>query len=384
MKSLLLGIVVLAACHTPSPAPAIVATPAPVRTPLPNPQVQPDELSVLAAKVGAALTSGHVDAARALIGGRAGDCFGGVGATQRRDGGFVLRGGRISARLDPKGAIEAYRLEPGCVDFADEQITLVHVRSENETTYALHGAVEESASFPDGTITVETSAAWIAVTAADGTYLAWPRGTAKAIHGAAPDEGGTAPRIAGRYLVTAAATAITLHRADGTAIAVRGCTGPLMAVAPVPGGVALQVVTPGNSTLCMVTDGGATRRVTALGHATCGLGAPQPCPWDLTAVSPQALVFTGLRGGVVVIDPKTGAKLGYRDEPSSQFPPTYTPCGDTVCVSTTTNAKSELGRMERVGAAMRFRRLDSPTVDAATALEAAWCADGDLLVPCEP
>ena len=386
------GIVVLAACHAKGAVPTVVAkeAPAPPSSPPPGPPPPsvPDALPVLVAKVGAALTSGKVGDARALIAERAGECVIEIGATQRRDGGFVLHGGRITARLDPSGVLETYRLEPGCVDLADEQITITHVPSEAGPTYALHGAIEDSATFTADSIAIQDSPEWVAVTATNGEYLAWPRGAATALHGSPPDEGGRAPRVAGRYLVTFAATAITLHRTDGTGVAVRGCTGPVIAAAAVSGGVALQIGTGADTTLCMVSDSGATRRVTPLGHAICGLRRPEPCGWELSATSPQALVFSGLRGGVVIIDPNTGAKLAYRGEPASVFPPTYARCGDTVCVTTIASEdRSEVGRLERVGAAARYLRLApgaSPAADAAMALRSSWCSEGDLLVPCAP
>jgi hypothetical protein len=401
------AVLVAASCGAPNTAPRVVAKkPAasfePSAPPSPDPasphlaSAQPDsprppvDLSVLAPKVGAALIAGRVDDARALIGDAVGDCNGTVGAQQRSDGGFVVYGGRITARLDPKGVVEAYRLEPACVDFADEQVTLTHVKKGDDLEFTFHGAIQETTSLADGTFVVESSADWIAVIGYRGDYVAWPRGTSKLIRATADEGEGTVPHVAGRYLVTVAGSALTLHGADGTKVRVRGCKAPLLAAASAPGGVALHVATNPNgadSAVCIVSDRGATRKATPLGHATCGMKTSMPCSWELAVASPAALVFTGMRGGVVVIDSKTGAKLALK-EPASQFPGAYARCGDTICVTTTTSDDvTSVGTLERVGRAVRYKRLDPKAplpADATSTLQSSWCDAGDLLVPCAP
>ncbi|MBL0220460.1 MAG: hypothetical protein IPQ07_42140 [Myxococcales bacterium] len=375
------------ACRSPAETPRV-----PLRPPAQPPALAPaqppavaavDELVELTAKVRAALVAGKVAHAHALIGERAGDCFGEVGVVQRRDGGSIVRGGRITARLAAAGTLEAYVLEPGCVDLADEQVTITHVRTGDDVTYAFHGAALASATFPVGTIRVESSPAWVAVIAPSGAYLAWPRGAATVVRADPPDDSADegrsiVPQLAGRYLVMPSASGITLQRPDGSQVAVRGCTGPLIAAAPAPRGVALQVGTGPDTSLCVVDDAGATRKVTALGHATCGLGRPQPCAWELAAASPQLLAFSGLRGGTVIVDPSTGARLAYRGAPASVFPPEYATCGDTVCESSVLAADvAARGRLERSGATVTYRPI-------ALAPAPTWCVEGDLLVPCAP
>lgn len=363
--------------------------------PRPNPttdtaaaaQPSPSTLEDLAPRVYARIASGDNRGASELLANRTDSCTGAHDAAPRAGGGFVVWGGRALVRVDQANAFVSYELTSGCLVYADDTVRVIDRGDE----YVLSGATTHAERVTGGSF-VDANETWLVLGGADDELLLWPRGASNVIRRqgiprpADPvlDLEPLHPRIAGAYVIAPTLAAPTLYRKDGSHVTVRGCTGRVMSAAPTPQGVALQMRSSydnADTTLCMVNDRGLTTRVTRLGHATCGLKTSGPCEWSLAAATPRLIVFSGMRGGVVVVDASTGVKLAYRDEPATQFPPVYASCGDEVCVSLDDEVAS-VGVIDRVRDGARFRKTASLGEPAIDEVRRAWCPLGDLLVPC--
>jgi hypothetical protein len=87
------------------------------------------------------------------------------------------------------------------------------------------------------------------------------------------------------------------------------------------------------TTVCFVDTKRVTTRAVPLGTATCGLARPVPCAWDLAAQTSTLIAFTGLRGGIKLVDRRRQRVVAFEAPVDYQFPPDLAVCGRSICIS---------------------------------------------------